>query len=87
MMVLTSNRLTVPSFTIFEKNLRAFGGVVEALKFHRSGAMPLTESAPTLSCPANELSNAFLISSPTSSPLPFEVTFFRASISSTMVYI
>ena len=49
MMVDTSSRLTVPSFTILLKNRRALGGVVEALKFQRSGARPLTESAPTRS--------------------------------------
>ena len=48
-MVETSSRLTVPSFTILKKNLRAFGGVVEALKFHLKGAIPETLSAPTRS--------------------------------------
>ena len=84
-MVDTSRRLTVPSLIMRLKKRRALGGVVLALKFHLKGAMPLTESAPTRSCPARELSKALRMSRPTSSVVPFDVTFLSASISSTMV--
>ena len=50
MQVLKSNiRTDSEEFKQNEKNFLALGGVVEALKFHLKGAIPLTESAPTRS--------------------------------------